>query len=391
MHSAVNEIRDATAIAGIGNTSYTKESGVSPLTLAVQAVERAIADAGLALSDIDGLATHHCNDSAPPHQVAAALGLDDLAWFHEEFGGGSKATAVLGMAAATCHVGAARHIVVYRALNGRSGHRMGGSGGGVAVPSTDHQFQAPYGLVSPSQTYALGARAHIERYGTPPEAFGTVAVSQRAQAVDNERALMRTPITLDDYFASRPIVEPFRLLDCCLETDGACALVVTTTERARDLQRPVIALSGWAWAIGRNGFWAGADDLTIAGGARGVASRVYERAGVGPADIDVAELYDAFSISVLLQLEAYGFCGPGESGDLVVSGATARGGSIPVNTHGGFLSEGYVHGLNHVCEAVEQLRGDAGARQVPDCEVALSTSQPGYISGMSSAVILRRL
>lgn len=383
-------IRDATAIAGLGWTSFTKESGVTPLALALEAIGNAVADAGLSLGDIDGLATHHCNDSAPPHHVAAALGLDDLAWFHEEFGGGSKATAVLGMAAATCHAGTARHVVVYRALNGRSGHRMGGTGGGVAVPSTDHQFQVPYGLVSPSQTYALGARAHMERYGTAPEAFGTVAVQQRANAADNDRALMRAPMSLDDYLASRPIVEPFRLFDCCLETDGACAVVVTTTERARDLHQPVVTISGCAWSIGPNGFWSGADDLVHVGGATRVAARVYAAAGVGPQDVDVAELYDAFTISVLLQLESYGFCADGESGPFVLSGATALGGSVPVNTHGGFLSEGYVHGLNHVCEAVQQLRGQAGDRQVPDCEIALSTSQPGYISGMSSAAILRR-
>ena len=281
--------------------------------------------------------------------------------------------------------------MVYRALNGRSALRMGGSGGGAAVPSSDLQYQVPYGLVSPSQTYALGARAHMARYGTTAESLGTVAVQQRAQAVDNPRALMRAALTIDDYFDSRFIVEPFRLLDCCLETDGACAVVVTTTERARDLAKPVVSLSGWAWAIGANGFWTGADDLAHGSGASRVASRVFAMAGVGPNDVDVAELYDAFSISVLLQLEAYGFCAPGDSGPYVLSGATARGGALPVNTHGGFLSEGYVHGLNHVCEAVEQLRGDAGERQVADCEVALSTGQPGYISGMSSAVILRRM
>jgi acetyl-CoA acetyltransferase len=175
-----------------------------------------------------------------------------------------------------------------------------------------------------------------------------------------------------------------------LETDGACAVVLTTTERARDMPQPVVVLSGWAWAIGPNGFWAGASHLDQTAGAL-VAPRLYSMAGVGPRDIDVAELYDAFSISVLLQLEDYGFCAKGESGPLVSSGATARGGALPVNTHGGFLSEGYVHGLNHLCEAVEQLRGVAGPRQVPSCEVALSTSQPGYISGMSSAAILRRL
>jgi acetyl-CoA acetyltransferase len=383
-------LRDKTAIAGVGYTKFTKHSGVSPLTLAVEAISHAVEDAGLSISDIDGLGTHHVNDSVAPHHVAAAFGLNDLAWYSEEFGGGSKSVAAVASAATVCASGTARHIVVYRAMNGRSGSRMGGSGGGSSVPSTDLQYQRPYGLVAPAQIYALGAMAHMTAHGTRPEHLGTVAVQQRAQAADNPRALMRTPFTLEEYFQSRPVVDPFRLLDCCLETDGACAVVVTSTDRARDLPHPVVALSGWAWAIGTNGFWAGATQLDRTAAAL-VAPRLYAMAGLGPGDVDVAELYDAFTISVLLQLEDYGFCAKGDSGPLVASGATARGGTLPVNTHGGFLSEGYVHGLNHLCEAVEQLRGVAGTRQVPDCEVALSTSQPGYISGMSSAAILRRL
>jgi acetyl-CoA acetyltransferase len=383
-------LRDRTAIAGVGYTNYTKHSGVSTLALAVEAITKAVHDAGLSISDIDGIATHHVNDSVAPHHVAAAFGLGDLAWYSEEFGGGSKPIAVVGAAAQVCANGMARHVVVYRAMNGRSGTRMGGSGGGTSVPSTDLQYQRPYGLVAPAQIYALGARAHMIAHGTQPEHLGMVGVQQRAQAADNPRALMRTPFTLDEYFRSRLVVDPFRLLDCCLETDGACAVVITTTERARDMPQPVVVLSGWAWAIGTNGFWAGATKLDTTAAAL-VAPRLYSMAGVGPGDIDVAELYDAFSISVLLQLEDYGFCAKGESGPLVASGATARGGALPVNTHGGFMSEGYVHGLNHLCEAVEQLRGIAGVRQVPGCEVALSTSQPGYISGMSSAAILRRL
>jgi acetyl-CoA acetyltransferase len=255
------------------------------------------------------------------------------------------------------------------------------------IRSADLEFQRPYGMIAPAQNYALGARMHMNRYGTTAEQLGAVAVTQRAHAVHNPRALMRTPIDLDDYLGSRWITEPLRLLDCCLETDGACALVVTSADRAADLRRPVVTLTGWAWGIGMNDFSNSDADLTTTP-ARLVARQLFERTGLGPTDIDVAELYDAFSISVLLQLEDYGFCQRGEAGPFVASGATGLGGSIPVNTHGGFLSEGYIHGLNHVCEAVAQLRGEAGERQVPAARVALSTAQPGYINGVSSALLL---
>lgn len=390
MTASFAHLRDATAVAGIGYHPFSKHSGTCTLDMAVTAILAAVADAGLTPSDIDGLATHHVNDSAAVSDVAFALGLDNVSWAHEELGGGSKAPAMVGHAAAAVQHGLARNVVVYRSLNGRSGPRMGGTGGGPVLPRRDVRFQVPYGLVSPSQTYALGARMHMNRFGTTEEQLGRIAVAQRDFAVDNDRAVMRKPITIEDHLASRWVAEPFRLLDCCLETDGACALVLTTTERARDLPHHPVTVRAWASAMGRNGFSHGGDDLT-ATTASLVARELWSRAGLGPADIDVAELYDAFTYAVLVQLEDYGFCAKGEGGAFVDSGATARGGSLPVNTHGGFLSEGYVHGLNHITEAVQQLRHDAGARQVPGCETALSTAQPGPPTGNSSAVLLRRL
>jgi acetyl-CoA acetyltransferase len=384
------ELRGATSVVGVGYTPFMKHSGMSTLGLAVEAITAAVADAGLSVADVDGLATHHVNDSAPLNEVAVALGRDELSWFHDELGGGSKAPAVVGHAALALVGGAAECVVVYRALNGRSGVRMGGSGsGGRTIAASDVQYQRPYGLLSPVQAYAMGARMHMNRFGTTYEHLGAVAVQQRQNAMGNERAVMREPITMEDYLASRWVAEPFRLLDCCLETDGACAVVLTRTDRARDLRQPVVAIQAWAQALGPNDFSSSDGDLTRTPAGR-VAPRLYRRAGLGPGDVDVAELYDAFTIAVLLQLEAYGFCDPGESGPLVASGATALHGSLPVNTHGGFLSEGYVHGLNHICEAVLQLRGQAGDRQVPGCEVALSTAQPGYLTGLSSALLLTR-
>lgn len=377
------DFRDRTAVAGVGYTAFSKDSGVSTLTLACRAIMAALEDAGLTADDVDGLATHRVGDSAAPSLVAPALGIDDPSWYLDQFGGGSVSHAVIGQAALAVASGVAETVVCYRAINARSEFRMGRAAG----TSPELQYQAPYGYFAPPQQYAMFARAHMTKYGTKAEHFGQLAVTQRANAAKNPRALMRTPITLDDYLASRWIAEPFRLLDCCLETDGACALVITTAERAAGLRRTPVLISAAAWG-GGSSFLSGADPTVTA--AADLAPRLYGQAGLGPRDIDVAQIYDCFTYSVIVQLEDYGFCAKGEGGPFVASGATALGGELPVNTHGGFLSEGYVHGINHVAEAVSQLRGDAGDRQVPGAEVALSTAQPGYILPATSALILRR-
>jgi acetyl-CoA acetyltransferase len=379
-------LRDRAAVAGVGYTPFSRDSGVSTLALAVDAITAALDDAGVSVDDVDGFATHRVGDSVPPWVVAPALGLDDVRWYLDQFGGGSVSHAIVGQAAAACALGLADVIVCYRAINARSEFRMG-STGRAPSPTFDAQYQAPYGYFAPPQQFAMAARAHMAKYGTTTEHFGQVAVQQRANAGLNPRALRREPITLDDHATARPVVDPFRLYDCCLETDAACAVVVTSAERARDLARPPVLIRAAAWGGGHMILNEGRRDLVNTGAAV-LAPRLYAQAGLGPGDIDVAELYDCFTYSVLIQLEAYGFCAPGESGPYVASGATALGGALPVNTHGGFLSEGYVHGLNHLAEAVQQLRGDAGERQVPGCEVALSTSQPGYVMGSTSALIL---
>ncbi|MCD0453633.1 acetyl-CoA acetyltransferase [Actinocorallia sp. API 0066] len=361
---------------------FSKNSGVSTLTLAMEAILTALDDAGLSLDDVDGLATHRVGDSTPPWVVAPALGLDGVSWYLDQFGGGSVSHSVVGQAAMAVASGVAGTVVVYRAINARSEFRMGGTGRGAA-PVFDAQYQAPYGYFAPPQQFAMYARAHMNAYGTTHEQLGAIAVRQRAYAVKNARALKRDPITLDDYLASRWIAEPFRLLDCCLETDGACALVITSAERARDLAQPPVLISGAAWGGGDSFFSGVPTDFTVTEAAR-MAPRLYAMAGVGPEDIDVAELYDCFTYSVLVQLEDYGFCPKGEGGPFVESGE-----GPPVNTHGGFLSEGYVHGVNHVAEAVAQLRGTAGDRQVAGARVALSTAQPGYVLAGTSALILR--
>jgi acetyl-CoA acetyltransferase len=381
-------MRDQVAIAGIGCTEFSKNSGVSTLTLGTRAILAALEDAGLPPDKLDGLATFRVGDSVLPAILAQALGIKDLKYYIDQFGGGSVSHSIIGQAALAIHAGIADYVVCYRALNARSEFRMGGTGRPL-VDAVETQYQAPFGYFTPPQQYAMAARAHMERYGTTEEQLGRIAVTQRAHAAKNDRALMRTEITLEDYLASRWVVEPFRLFDCCLETDAAVAVLVTSAERARDLQKPPTLISGATWGSGNTLYSNEQSDPTRTAAAD-MAPRLFEMAGVSPNEIDVAQLYDCFTYSVLVQLEDYGFCAKGEGGPFVEGGATALGGSLPVNTHGGFLSEGYVHGMNHVYEAVSQLRGEAGARQVEGAQIALSTAQAGYISGNTSALILRR-
>jgi len=385
---AAPPFRDRTAIVGVGYTEFSKDSGVSTLTLALRAVMAALEDAGLSADDVDGVACHRVGDSAQAVLVAQSLGITDLRFHLDLFGGGSVSHQVVASAAMAVATGMAETVVCWRAINARSQFRMGGTG--RAAPDTiEFQYQVPYGYATPPQQYAMQARAFMKEYGVTAEDLGRVAITQRNYALQSPRAMMRTPLTMDDYLASRWIVEPLRLYDCCLETDAAVALVVTTTERARELARPPVLISAAAYGSGHTLYSNHRGDIATSAAAD-LAPRLYAMAGIGPAEVDVAEIYDAFTPLVLTQLQDYGLCPRGEAAAFVADGQTAPGGRLPVNTHGGHLSEGYVHGLNHVAEAVSQLRGDAGARQVPDAEVALSTAQPGYVAGTTSALLLRK-
>jgi acetyl-CoA acetyltransferase len=380
--------RDRAAVVGVGATPYSKNSGVSTLTMALHAISAAVEDAGLTLADIDGVACHRVNDSAPASIVAESIGQQDVHFFLDQFGGGSTSHAIIGAAANAIVAGQAECIVCWRSVNARSEFRMGGTGR-PPPDQLEFQYQAPFGYAHPPQQFAMIAREYMVNYGATSEDFGAVAVAQRKYAELNERALMRTPLTMDDYLASRWIVEPLRLFDCCLETDAAVAVVLTSVERARDLRRTPVTISGAMWGSGHTMWSNRRPDLAVSGSAA-ASPRLWAQAGVGPPEVDVAEIYDAFTPLVLIQMEDYGFCAKGEAGALVRSGATGIGGSLPVNTHGGHLSEGYVHGLNHLAEAVHQLRRECGARQVEGAEVALSTGQGGYVMGNCSAVVLKR-
>ncbi|QNP71694.1 lipid-transfer protein [Streptomyces roseirectus] len=363
------------AIAGIGATEFSKDSGRSELRLAAEAVRAAIADAGLAPGDVDGMVTFTM-DTNPEISVAQACGIGELAFFSRVHYGGGAACATVLQAAMAVATGVAEVVVCYRAFNERSGRRFGAgvtkrepSAEGVALGWT-----LPFGLVTPASWVAMIAQRYLYAYGLTPEVFGEVAVVDRRHAATNPAAYFHgRPITLEDHAASRWIVEPLRLLDCCQETDGGQALVVTSAERARDLAaRPVlVAAAAQGAAKGQEqmtGFYRG--DLTGLPEMGVVASRLWRDSGLAPADIDVALLYDHFTPFVLMQLEEFGFCGPGEASGFVAADR------VPLNTHGGQLGEAYLHGMNGVAEAVRQLRGTA-VNQVPGAGTALVTAGTG--------------
>lgn len=385
--------RDRCAIAGIGRTDFSKNSGRSELTLACEAARAAVADAGLALGDIDGIV--RCDmDNVSAGAMAGALALGDMTFAGEVGVGGAAPAAMIGMAVAAILSGQASHVLVYRSLNGRSGSRYGAAiapkprAGGLG---NYDEFFTPYGLLTAPQAFALLAQRHVIEFGTTPEQFGRVALTCRAHANGTPHAQMHDkPLTMEDYLASRMIAAPLRLFDCCLETDGAAAVVVTTAERACDLAQPpvLIRATAQAPATAMSGgmlfpaiTWG--DPLGLA--PANVAPQLWSRAGLGPQDIDVAQFYDCFTISIMIQLEAYGFCGRGESGPFAQSGAIGMGGAIPINTDGGNMSGGYIHGLNHIVEGARQIRGTADM-QVADAKTCLVTSGP---IGLSSALVLR--
>ncbi len=375
------------AISGIGRTAYSRAAEGSILDLATEAALQAIADAGLSVADIDGVGCFHENDSVDADSVAAALGCGPLGWAQDQLGGGSSSAATVGQAALAVSGGWANHVVVYRAMKGASGFRIGSLG--VVEPAGAAQFTIPYGYATAVQWYGMACRRHMHVFGTPPEALAAIAVNQRANANLNPHAVMYgKPLSEEEYFASPFIADPFRLLDCCQETDGAVAIVVSRAEAGSSSTSRTIRVLAASYGSGSfaNPPYEKYEDLTVMF-PRWLAQRVFEQADMTPADIDVACIYDAFTFTVLCQLEDFGFCAKGEGADLILSGHTKLGGSLPVNPHGGLLSEGYIHGLNGVYEAVAQLRGECGAHQVPGAESAL-VSAFGYSRG--SALVLHR-
>jgi acetyl-CoA acetyltransferase len=384
-------ISGTAAIAGIGATEFSKDSGRSELRLAAEAVRLALADAGLSPGDVDGLVTFTM-DSNAEIAVARELGIGELSFFSQIGYGGGAACATVVHAAMAVATGLASAVVCYRALNERSGRRFGQVAlAAASMPTSggvDNSWHYPMGLATPAATVAMLARRYMHEYGASSADFGAVAVADRKHAATNPAAwFYQRPITLAEHQASRWIAEPLRLLDCCQESDGAVALVVTSESRSRSLRHPPAVIRAAAQG-------SGADQYTMTSYYRSdmsglpemgvVARQLWAQSGFGPADIRTAILYDHFTPYVLMQLEELGFCGRGEARHFIADGALELGGRLPLNPHGGQLGEAYIHGMNGIAEAVRQVRGTA-VNQVPGDGPVVVTAGTGV---PTSALIL---
>jgi acetyl-CoA acetyltransferase len=349
-------------IVGVGETPYTRRSGRSAESLALEAIKAALADADIAPGSVDGMVGYF--RSVPAEDLAWAFpGLHYLGTTRMS---GASSVEALHTATAALNAGAAEVIIAYQARNGSSGQRVGQR---VLARATGakfrHELEHPYGWITPAHWYSMICRRHMMTYGTTAEHLGAVALTMRANAQRNPRALTYgRPLTAEDYMRSPMVADPYRKLDCCLESDGACAVVMVSAEAARRLGGPGIEVAGVGTGQAQT-----PDELTnredwFETGVRYAARAAFEMAGVGPGDIDAAMIYDCFTFEVLHQLEEAGFCREGESGPFAAAGGIGIGGSLPVNLHGGLLGEAHMLGMNHIIEAVRQLRGQAGERQL---------------------------
>lgn len=384
-------LRDRSCVTGIGETAYMRGATKSAFELQVEASLKAIADAGLTPKDIDGVIPIGIV-SGTADDFIENFGLPDLRFSAQVPHGGASPAMALQAAAMAVANGVCSHVLITFGRN-ISAVAAGGNKAGARIHNMPQfhyvtEFEHPVGASAPAQLYAPMARRHMELYGTTVEQFGEVAVACREHALLNGNAVMKKPITLEDHRESRMIADPFRLLDCSLESDGGAAVVVSSAERARDLRHRRVFISGVAAGHPDSpGSITQRPDMTSLGLAK-AAPRAFRMAGVTPADIDVAEIYDCFTYAVIRQLEDMGFCAKGEGGPFVSGGRLRIGGALPTNTHGGLLSQAHVWGLNHVVELARQLRGDGGRAQVAGAEVGVVT---GYGDmGDGALAIMRR-
>jgi acetyl-CoA acetyltransferase len=403
-------LRDKYAIVGVGETTYMRGSGITTRALGTWAVRNAIEDAGLKPSDVDGMLSYQSGDSTFATFIAGDLGIR-LNFYMDVFGGGSSTEALVGLAMGLIEAGMCKAVVIFRAMNGFSQVRIGGTGARAVAPvSGDTLHSRAYGWQSAGQMFSPTFMRHMHDYGTRPEQVAAVKAIHSEHASNNPKAFYKKRVSVADVLASRFICKPLHLLDCCVETDNGTAIVVTTAERARDCRHPRVLIRG---VVGRcskprmDMHYQHGPISTVAGHyAREI---LWPNSGVGPDDIDVTGSYDAFTFTTMLQLEDYGFCKKGEGGHYVSDGSIRLGGRRPNNTSGGHLCEGYTHGLNMVIENVRQLRHDAddscpvgpdgrrqhtydyregGCRQVRNCE--LSANLGWANPGTGSAMVMRR-
>ena len=388
----MNGLSGSAAIVGIGATEFSKNSGRTEIRLALEAALTALADAGIAPEEVDGISTYTM-DNNPEADVHRMLGGRALKFFSRIDYGGGAACAPIMQAAMAVTLGVADVVLCYRAMNERSWYRFGTAGGtapSALYKSTHYGWYSPAGLLTPASQVAIAARRYMIEYGATSEDFGHVSVAARDFAATNPAAFFHDkPITLADHQASRMIADPLRLLDCCQESDGAVALIVTSLERARALGGTPVVIRAAAQGSGPEQHLMTSyyrDSISDLPEMKLVADQLYAMSGLGPSDMQSAIIYDHFTPYVLPQLEAFGFCARGEGKDFVRSGAHARGGVLPINTHGGQLGEAYIHGMNGIAEAVRQVRGTA-VNQVPKVENVLVSSGAGV---PTSGLILGR-
>jgi acetyl-CoA acetyltransferase len=380
-------LREKGAITGVGETAYSRASGKSVLALQLEASLKAIEDAGLTPKDIDGIIVYSPGVTVAEDFVTN-FGIEDLRFSATTPLGGASCVAAVQCAIAAITAGVCNHVLIPIGRNGSSGVRIGTRVQQMPQFRTIGEFEMPVGAIAPAQLYAPMARRHMELYGTTSRQLAEIAVNTRKHAIMNGRGMMRKPLTVEEHQASRMISDPLRLYDCSLESDGGCAIVVSAAERARDMrQRPVVVMGIAEGHPDSPSAITQRPDMTRLGLAK-AAPKAFGMAGVTHGDIDVAEVYDCFTYIVMCQIEDMGFCKKGEGGPFVMDGTIALDGKLPLNTHGGLLSQAHMIGMNHVVELTRQLRGEAGAAQVRDAEIGLVT---GYGDmGDGSIAIMRR-
>lgn len=410
--SSGRHLRGKYAIVGIGETTYTRGSGKTTRAMGTHAIRAAIEDAGLTPGDVDGMLSYNGNDSTPSPMMAGDLGIR-LNFYMDCQGGGSSTEALIGIAMGVIEAGMCKTVAIFRSMNGYSQVRIGGTGGraaGGGGMSGDALFSRAYGQVSAGQSFAHTFMRHMYEYGTTPEQVAHVKMIHSEHASNNPKAYYKNRVTVDDVLSSRMICKPLHLLDCCVETDNANCIIVTTIDRAKDLKHTpaqILSVVGRCCKPRIDNHYQSGPITTVAG--HYAKDILWPNAGVGPEDIQVTGSYDAFTFTTMLQLEDYGFCKKGEGGEYVSSGAMRLGNERPNNTSGGHLCEGYTHGIAMVIENVRQLRheiddscpigpdgkrqhtydySEGGCRQVKDVE--LSANLGWAMPGTGSALVMAR-